>query len=115
MIKDAKKRIKALEKRDENKRLTDEAKNTYEELIYEMRGWLNEDENEQYVKEEEREDLLQKLEDAEDWLYGDGSDLGYKEYQNKRYDLQVLYTPIVKRKTEHELRTEVIDRLLAGL
>ena len=36
MIKDAKKRIKALEKRDENKRLTDEAKNTYEELIYEI-------------------------------------------------------------------------------
>jgi len=39
-IKDAKKRIKALEKRDENKKLTDEAKNSYEELIYEMRGWL---------------------------------------------------------------------------
>jgi len=45
-----------------------------------MRGWLNEDDNEPFVKEEDKESLLSKLEEAEDWLYGDGSDMGYKEY-----------------------------------
>jgi hypothetical protein len=43
--KEAKLRIKALEKRDTDKLKTDEAKNTYESLIYEFRAWLNEDEN----------------------------------------------------------------------
>ncbi len=36
----AKQRIKALEKRDSDKFKTDEAKNTFESLIYEFRGWL---------------------------------------------------------------------------
>lgn len=38
-------RIKALEKRDNDKFKTDEAKNSFEALIYEFRSWLNEDEN----------------------------------------------------------------------
>jgi len=33
-------RIKALEKRDNDKFKTDEAKNTFESLIYEFRTWL---------------------------------------------------------------------------
>lgn len=41
----AKDRIKVLEKRDNDKFKTDEAKNTFESLIYEFRGWLNEEEN----------------------------------------------------------------------
>jgi len=39
----AKQRIKALEKRDSDKFKTDEAKNTFESLIYEFRGWLQDD------------------------------------------------------------------------
>jgi hypothetical protein len=45
MKKEAKTRIKAQEKRDSDKDKTDEAKNTYESLIYEFRSWLTEDEN----------------------------------------------------------------------
>ena len=114
-IKEASKRLKALEKRDENKKLTDEAKNSYEELIYEMRGWLNEDENEVYVKSEDKEALLEELEQAEDWLYGDGSDLGYKEYQSKQYDLNVKYTPLKTRKAEHLGREEGVPMILEKL
>lgn len=44
----AKDRIRALEKRDNDKYKTDEAKNTFESLIYEFRSWLNEDENQVY-------------------------------------------------------------------
>jgi hypothetical protein len=45
MKKEAKTRIKAQEKRDSDKDKTDEAKNTYESLIYEFRSWLTDDEN----------------------------------------------------------------------
>lgn len=38
-------RIKALEKRDQDKFKTDEAKNTYETLIYEFRSWLQNEDN----------------------------------------------------------------------
>jgi hypoxia up-regulated 1 len=110
--KEIKKRLKTLEKRDENKKLTDEAKNSYEELIYEMRGWLNEEDNEVYVKSDDRESLLEKLEEAEDWLYGDGSDMGYKEYQSKQYDLNTQFTPLKKRQKEHQNRVEYIEPLL---
>ena len=41
----ATKRLKALEKIDSDKFKTDEARNTYESLIYEFRGWLNDDAN----------------------------------------------------------------------
>ena len=53
--------------------MSDEAKNSYESLIYALRGWLREDENEKYVLEADREALLQKLDDGEDWLYGEGA------------------------------------------
>jgi hypoxia up-regulated 1 len=43
--KQSKDRIKALEKRDNDKFKTDEAKNSFEALIYEFRSWLSEEEN----------------------------------------------------------------------
>lgn len=39
-MKEAKQRLKKLEQRDEDKLKTDEAKNEYEGLVYEVRGWL---------------------------------------------------------------------------
>merc|ERR1712232_880577 len=59
--KEAKKRIRALQKRDEDKLKDDEAKNTFESLIYEFRGWLNEGENEAFVPESERDNQIDKL------------------------------------------------------
>jgi len=79
-IKESKKRLKTLEKRDEDKKLTDEAKNSYESLIYEFRGFLREDENFIYTSDEDREALITKTEDAEEWLYDAGSEVTYKVY-----------------------------------
>lgn len=76
----AKKRIKALEKRDNDKLQTDEAKNEYESLIYEFRSWLQEDENQVYESPQEMELLLEKCSDAADWLEDQGPKTGYKEY-----------------------------------
>ena len=54
----AKKRLEALDKRDKDKKLADEAKNTYEALIYEMRAWLNEEDHFPYIEETAREEFL---------------------------------------------------------
>ena len=44
----ARERIKALEKREQDKFKTDEAKNTFEALIYEFRTWLGDEDNQVY-------------------------------------------------------------------
>lgn len=47
-----------LEKRDDEKKLTDEAKNGFESLIYEFRDFLRDEDNFLYIKESDREALL---------------------------------------------------------
>jgi len=47
----AKDRLRALEKRDEEKVRTDKAKNDFESIIYSFRDFLNEDENLPYIPE----------------------------------------------------------------
>lgn len=73
--KEALKRIKALDQRDKDKKMADEAKNAYESMIYSLRDWLRDDDNTVYVDESERDALFTKLEDGEEWLYDDGANL----------------------------------------
>ena len=76
-----------MEKRDSDKFKTDEAKNTFESLIYEFRGWLQDEENQKYETSAEIEKLIEKCNIGEDWLYDAGPEVSYKEYQTKGYDL----------------------------
>ena len=78
--KEAAKRIKALDQRDKDKQMSDEAKNAYESLIYSLRDWLRDSDNEIYVEESEREALFVKLDDGEEWLYDDGANVAYTKY-----------------------------------
>ncbi len=111
----AKQRIKALEKRDSDKFKTDEAKNTFESLIYEFRGWLQDDSNAVYAEESERESLIAKCNSGEEWIYEAGSDVSYKEYQTKGYDLQGAYSKLKTRKQEHALREETLPTVMKAL
>ena len=108
----AKKRIKALEKRDDEKKLTDEAKNSFESLIYEFRAFLQDDDCEAFVSDEDRMELVKKTGDFEDWLYDDGSDVGYKVYQEKHYDLLADYSKIKNRKEQYKEREENVPKYL---
>jgi len=38
--------------------MADEAKNSYEAMIYSLRDWLRDEDNEKYVSETDREDLF---------------------------------------------------------
>ena len=70
----------------------------HESLIYEFRDFLRDESNFMYVKESDRDSLMEKLETSEEWLYDDGSDVGYKVYQEKSYDLMTDYSKFKKRK-----------------
>lgn len=111
----AKDRIKALEKRDNDKFRTDEAKNTFESLIYEFRGWLNDDENQVYEEASEIEKLVDLCNSGEEWLYDAGDEVGYKEYQTKGYELQTAYSKLKVRKQEHQFREGQLREVMSGL
>ena len=114
-IKEARKRITSLEKRDEEKKLTDEAKNSFESLIYEFRDFLRDEDNFLYIKEADRDSLMQKLEQSEEWLYDDGSDVGYKVYQEKSYELMTDYSKYKKRKEQAQSREDSVPAYLEEL
>ena len=114
-IKAAKRRLKDLDKRDEEKKLTDEAKNKFESLIYEFRDFLRDEDNFAFVKESDRETLLQKCEDSEEWLYDAGSDVNYKVYQEKHYDLLSEYSTYKNRKVAAKERDEAVPKYLEEL
>lgn len=91
-MKEAKNRMKWYKSRDEDKIKTDEAKNTFESLVYTFRGWLREEDNEPYVEEEQREQWIEKLNEMEDWLYEDGADANYTVYRKKKDELNKDFT-----------------------
>jgi len=97
-------RIKSLEKRDEDKKKNDAAKNDFESMVLDFRSWLSDDVNDAYTTQNEREKNIDKCNDGEDWLYGEGSNAGAKEYQSKGKELKELFNKFKIRKSEHALR-----------
>lgn len=63
------------------------AKNDFESMLYKLREWLREDENEPYVEESQRETYIESLNEMEDWLYEDGANVDYKIYEEKHKNL----------------------------
>ena len=112
---DAKKRIKALDQRDKDKIMADEAKNTYESLIYELRDWLREESNWIYVDEDERQSLLTMLDEGEEWLYDEGANVSHTKYQEKSYELTAEQTKLNKRKDEYQNRLDKIPKIIEAL
>lgn len=87
-IKLSKDRLKAYEKRDEDKAKTDKAKNDFESVIYALRDWINEDENIPFVGKADKQDLIMAaLRTAEDWLENDGDNAKFGDYQSKYSEL----------------------------
>ena len=98
------------EKRDEDKVKTDKAKNDFESVIYSMRDWLNEDENNPYIPQGETETLLNRLSKEEDWLLeGEGDTATYKEYEQRFGELNKIITAFKSRKTEHGQREDALS------
>lgn len=103
----ARQRLNWYKRRDENKIKTDSARNAFESRIYSFRSWLREDENEPYVEEATREELIEYLNDREEWLYEDGANQNHTTYENMEKNLTKQYETFDARKSEHSMREKV--------
>jgi hypoxia up-regulated 1 len=101
--------MKWYKERDENKIKTDEAKNNFESLVYAMRTWLREEENEDYVLEEERDKWIEKLDGLEEWLYEDGSDANFTVYRKRREELDTDFKVYQKREIFHNEKDKTVE------
>ncbi|XP_053319301.1 heat shock 70 kDa protein 4 [Spea bombifrons] len=87
-----------------------DAKNAVEEYVYEMRDKLCTI-YEKFVNEDDRNSLILKLEDTENWLYEDGEDQAKQVYIDKLNDLKNLGQPIQTRYQESEERPKSFEEL----
>lgn len=93
---------------------TAEAKNGLESYVLTIRSRLNSDLVD-YSTEQERTPLLQQLDDAENWLYGDGEDVSKSQYLERFDDLRKKGDPIALRHREAELRPEALKALVDAI
>ncbi|CAA0833275.1 Heat shock 70 kDa protein 15 [Striga hermonthica] len=89
---------------------TKDKKNAVEAYVYDMRNKLH-DKYHEFVTELDREQVIARLQEVEDWLYEDGEDETKGVYIAKLDELKKLGDPIEERYKEHTERGAVIDQL----
>jgi hypothetical protein len=114
-VKSSKKRIKSLEKRDENLKLKHEAKNFLETQIYEFRAWLQEEENQEYVSEKEREKWIEKCNEELTWFDDEGYAAKSQEFTRRGKVLEKQWQSFKERKFEHNARNDLMPGVFAAL
>nr|XP_043623081.1 heat shock 70 kDa protein 14 [Erigeron canadensis] len=90
---------------------TKDKKNAVEAYVYDMRNKLH-DKLHEFVTESEREQLIAKLQQTEDWLYEDGEDETKGVYVAKLEELKKQGDPIEHRYKEHSERGSFVDQLV---
>ncbi|XP_071511676.1 97 kDa heat shock protein-like [Diadema antillarum] len=95
---------------DRQEKEKNDAKNSVEEYVYDMRDKLSE-QLELYASEQEKEAFRALLNETENWLYEDGEDEAKNVYQSKLTSLQKHGNPIVSRYTEAQERPAAFEEL----
>uniref|UniRef100_A0A6V7QR45 Heat shock 70 kDa protein 14 n=1 Tax=Ananas comosus var. bracteatus TaxID=296719 RepID=A0A6V7QR45_ANACO len=90
---------------------TKDKKNAVEAYVYDMRNKLN-DKYHDFVTPTEKEELMAKLQEVEDWLYEDGEDETKGVYVAKLEELKKQGEPIEQRYKEWIERGPAIDQLV---
>ncbi|KAL0277979.1 UNVERIFIED_CONTAM: Heat shock protein 15, partial [Sesamum radiatum] len=80
-------------------------------MFYDMRNKLH-DKYHEFVTESDRDQLISKLQEVEDWLYEEGEDETKGVYIAKLDELKRQGGPIEQRYKEHADRGSVIDQLI---
>ncbi|KAI3850192.1 hypothetical protein MKW98_008494 [Papaver atlanticum] len=97
----AKSRLEALDKKDAERRRTAELKNNLESFVYTAREKLDSAKDiEKISTKEERQSLIEKLEEVQEWLYTDGEDASAAEFTERLGLLKAKYDPIFFRLSE---------------
>ncbi|GJP56806.1 hypothetical protein CLOM_g15853 [Closterium sp. NIES-68] len=89
---------------------TKEKKNAVESYVYDMRNKLH-DKLAPYATEAEKEKVLARLQETEDWLYEDGESESKGVYSAKLEELKRLADPIENRLREEEARGPALKSL----
>ncbi|KAL4366194.1 hypothetical protein GQ457_05G033010 [Hibiscus cannabinus] len=106
---DAKRRLEALDKKDAERRRTAELKNNLEEYIYATKEKLETSEDfEKISSSDERQSVIQKLDEVQEWLYTDGEDASATEFQDRLNSLKAVADPIFFRFKELTARPEAV-------
>ncbi|KAK3140544.1 hypothetical protein QOZ80_5AG0402430 [Eleusine coracana subsp. coracana] len=90
---------------------TKEKKNAVEAYVYDMRNKLY-NKYSDFVMPEEKDGLIAKLQEVEDWLYEDGEDETKGVYIAKLEELKKIGDPIEARYKEWTERGSAIDQLV---
>jgi len=90
---------------------TKEKKNTVEAYIYDIRNKLS-DKYREFVVDKEREEIVAKLQETEDWLYEDGEDETKGVYISKLDELKKRGDPIEERHREWLGRGPAVQQLV---
>ncbi|XP_057505168.1 heat shock 70 kDa protein 14-like [Actinidia eriantha] len=90
---------------------TKDKKNAVEAYVYDMRNKLH-DKYQEFVTDSDKEALIAKLQEVEDWLYEDGEDETKGVYIAKLEELKKQGDPIEERYKEYTERGPVIDQLV---
>jgi len=104
MIDNSDKITKEIYRRMEFKREKEREKNNLEAYIYEYREKIYTESLMQVSTEAQREQFVDLLNKAGDWLYEDGADSTAALYREKLHEVKVLGDEIVKRASEMEDR-----------
>ncbi|XP_051147786.1 heat shock 70 kDa protein 14-like [Andrographis paniculata] len=89
---------------------TKERKNAVEAYVYDMRNKLH-DKYHEFVTESDKEQIIARLQEVEDWLYEDGEDETKGVYIAKLEELKKQGDPIEERYKDHTERGPAIDQL----
>ncbi|TYH14345.1 hypothetical protein ES288_A06G213000v1 [Gossypium darwinii] len=107
---ESKHRLEALDKKDAERRRTAELKNNLEEYIYATKEKLETSEDfEKVSSNDERQSVIKKLDEVQEWLYTDGEDANASEFQDRLNSLKATADPIFFRFKELTARPEAVE------
>jgi len=116
-LKRANKLVLQMDKADAHRMKHSQATNNLESYVYEARNFIRDDESgaEKVTTEEEREQLLNKLEEAEEWLYEVDLEVAIDIVTARHDVLKGLTNAIHERVTELKARPAALAALRATL
>ncbi|GMI70105.1 heat shock protein 70 [Hibiscus trionum] len=106
----AKSKLEELDKKDAERRRTAELKNNLEGYIYATKEKLETSEDfERISSNDERQSVIKKLDEVQEWLYTEGEDATATEFQDRLNLLKASADPIFFRFKELTARPEAVN------
>lgn len=97
---------------DEKEKKRVDARNSLEEYVYDMRDKLSEEGAlSSYIENNQRQNIVQQLNNLENWLYEEGEECENDIYLSKLSDLHTQTDPIKARNFEYENQPSAFNEL----